>query len=1219
MTPPTFNLLESPLTGTNLIEASAGTGKTYTIAGLVLRLILEKDLPVERILVVTFTVAATEELRDRVRRRLREALLAFEAGESGDDLLRELVARHEAGPAAAALEAALRGFDEAPLFTIHGFCQRVLAEHAFEGGLLFEAELIADQEALHEEVVDDWWRREIAAGPALLATFALKRGFGSERLRELLRSVTRHPFLEVLPEIAPGDVEEKQAVFNAAFERVCAAWPDARADVSRLLSEYKGLSRSRDNFGREPLAACLGELGQCLAGDAPPACFAALRKVARESFRRKGVLVRGASAPEHPFFDLCQELALAEDALFLTLEAAFLARVRLDLAGKKRAHSVQGFDDLLVNLRAAVVGEGGPALARALRVKYGAALIDEFQDTDPVQYEIFDRVFGVRAEEPSLLFLIGDPKQAIYGFRGADVFAYLEASESAARKYTLGENWRSEPRLLDGVGALFSAVERPFVFPRIGFPTVEAAVRARPRLTIEGEPEGAGHAPLRVWLVRRTEENVDKRTQRITKGWAERALPRAVAAEVSRLLDLGLRGRARLGDRPLEPGDVAVLVRKNREVELVQEALRALAVPSVVYSTASPFASPEAVEVERVLLALAEPGNEALLRAALATDLLGVDGEALHALAGDESGWEIWLSLFRVHHELWARRGFLPAFRHLLAEAEVRERLLSFADGERRLTNVLHLSEVLHGAAAEEKLGMAGLARWLSRRRADRDAGEEYQLRLESDERAVKLVTVHRSKGLEYPVTLCPFSWEGSGLRPDEPGVKVHLFQGVETGGRFVFDLGSPRFEEHRRRAEVESLAENVRLLYVALTRAKNRCVLVWGAFNGSETSAPAYLLHYRGEALGAAGLSPLAEAAKKLTDDDLREGLRPLEGTGAVSVDPLPEAVGVVYRPPRLEGGEPAARVFRGRLAEEWRTTSFTALVSGAPADEELPDRDAVAAAPGGLGGTDAPAAEADEVFAFPAGARAGTCLHEILEHVDFSGAGSPLRAELVAARLAAHGLGPEWRGVAERMVANALTAPLDPERPELTLSRIPRSERLHEVEFTLPLRQEGKPLTPHALSRAFGEAGGDPAALFGTGVTQRLGRLEFSPVRGYLRGFLDLVFRFEGRYYLADWKSNRLGDRVEDYGPEALAAAMTRDHYVLQYHLYAAALHLHLRARLADYDCGRHFGGVYYLFLRGIDPARPGFGVFFDRPAPERIEGLARFLVGVEGRERS
>ncbi len=1188
-----FDLITSPLDGANLIEASAGTGKTYTIAGLFLRLVVEARLGVEQILVVTFTVAATEELRGRIRSRLKEALEAFEGrGPDGDDLLRRLTAGHDPAQARSDLEHALRELDLAPVFTIHGFCQRVLQEHAFESGAAFDTELVPDLSDLVQETADDFWRTHVAAASPVVAAAVRRRGLTPGKLASRLQGLLSHPATELRPRVAALELRAGGDALARAFGELARAWPRARGEVERLLLEHEGIQRRRRRYKPEGVAELLAALDRGLAEGAVPSAelFAALEDLAPAALAE--VARKNRRPPEHPFFDLCEAVLAAEERFVRALVPAFLTEARPALAGKKARANVQGFDDLLAQVHRALTGPGGEALAAALRARYRAALIDEFQDTDPLQYRIFHTVF-----RSGPLFLIGDPKQAIYGFRGADVFAYLDAARRTDRAYTLGLNWRSAPGLVEAVSRVFPE-ERPFVLPEIDLPPVEAAPRPhREELTVGG----AAQAPLRVWFVPR--EGRPLRSGLITKGWAREHLPRAVAAEVTGLLGLAARGRARIGGRPLEPGDIAVLVRTNRQARWIQEALRDAGVPSVLRSTDTLFASRECREVERVLAALADPGNERRVKAAVSTDLMGVTGPELDRLLGEGRGWEAWLERFRGWHEHWARSGFLPAFRRLLVDRGGRERLLRFRDGERRLTNVLHLAEVLHGAEVDGRLGMAGLLRWLAARRAQEGApDEEHQLRLESDERAVEIVTVHRSKGLEYPVVLCPFLWEGSRLDPKEArerGLRYHP-EAREAPPVLTFD--PEEIAAALPRARVEALAEDVRLLYVALTRAKHRVCLVWGGFNGSPGSAPAYLFHGPLPPGVPDPVGALEERVKGLSDDELRQGLARIAGSPHVAVEePRWEPEGT-YTPPGMEAFDPACRTFRGTVRDEWRVTSFTGLARGADgAPVDLPDHDVEV--PGASGEEPGPG---EGFLGFPRGARTGICLHEILEHLDYAGETGRAPETLVEERLRAHGFGPEWTGPAADAVRRVLATELVPGVP---LSALRSRDRLHEVEFTYPI---GTAITARGLAERLG----DPslAALLGEPPDRHLGRLVFAPTRGYLRGFVDLVFRHGGRYHLVDWKTNHLGDRIGDYGPRALARVMAEELYVLQYHLYALALHLHLASRVPGYDYDRHFGGVHYVFLRGLDPARPGHGVFRDRPPRKRIEALAEYM-GIGG----
>jgi len=949
MSPRFFDLKTSELAGTNLIEASAGTGKTYAIAGLFLRLIVEKGFSVDQILTVTFTVAATEELRDRIRNKLRDAREAFLCGGSETDELLDHLAKtvKNANAAAARVEAELHRFDEAAIFTIHGFCRQTLQENAFESGAPFDSELEVDQDAFMQEVVDDFWRLNFFDGELPVVCAAMASGLEPKILSGLLADRSRHPLTKVVPEISPSEADRRTAHFSECWKRAQAVWPKVKDEVCALLTDKANrLSKSVKNYKPELVKDLLDALDEALNEKPNPECFEAFEKFAASSLNDPAVQLKKGFAPEHPFFDLCQEIVEAEDALITALKVRFLAFAEQELARKKALANVQGFGDLLTRLHSAVKGAGGTALVKRLREKYKAALIDEFQDTDPLQYEIFDSIFAgapssrkEAAPPVPLLFLIGDPKQAIYGFRGADVFAYLKAAERTEKTYTLGKNYRSPPKLLTAVNKIFAGAN-PFILNKISFPGVSSPEgRVWERLSMDGQEP----APFTIWFVRRTDENTYQ--GRIKKKWAETCLPRATAAQIADLLNKAARGKVLLGDRALEAGDIAVLVRKNSHAALVQAALRELSVPSVIYTADNLFKTREASETARILAAMADPGNYRAVGAAIATDALGTMGNEFYRLRENEAGWELWIQRFRECRDLWDRRGFLPMFRRLLSELHVRERLLEFNDGERRLTNFLHLSEVLHKAAVEEKLGISGLLKWLAQKRnSDAAISEEHELRLESDEKAVKLVTVHRSKGLEFPVVFCPFSWEGKELSLSKNGNNAVAAHAKADGGTMALDLGSADLEEHVKRANLETLAEEARLLYVALTRAKSSCCLVWGAFKSSDFSAPAYLLH-KSQPKNQVKKQPRNQSKNwedafsatkarfaEIKDEEMLADLSALVEPGILEAVELPGQLALAgqrYQPPAEQPQKLEAKKFTGTVDRSWRLSSFTALTS--------------------------------------------------------------------------------------------------------------------------------------------------------------------------------------------------------------------------------------------------------------------------------------------------
>ena len=1195
--PRPFDLLSSPLGGTNLIEANAGTGKTYAIEAIFLRLLLEQGLEARRILVVTFTEAATEELRDRIRNRIREAMGAFEAGgRPGDPFLDGLVKKHpRPRHALRVLRDALRDFDEVPIATIHAFCQRALRENVFESLSLFGTEMTPDIEDLRREVFRDFWRRHFYDAPREFVAFAMKRGAGPDAFLELTRRRSLDPNLKIVPEALPVALAALEP-FRASLARLQAAWAAEREDVAALL-RTPGLSRSKY---RDPDGIVSALDGYACAGSGIPVPDV-LEKLTPEAL--KAGTNKGKATPEHAFFGLCAEFlerhaALEEqmEGLLLFLKAEAIRRLPEELDARKRKRNLQSFDDLLLDLQGALEKPTGKRLADRLRERYKAALIDEFQDTDPVQYAIFQTVFG---SGDRILFLIGDPKQAIYSFRGADLFAYIRASRHVDRRYTLTENWRSEPNLVAAVNAIFSGVENPFLYRDIAFHEATAGeVPDRPYLLEDGQSA----PPLNVWFF--GSDRLAAAGAAGSKARTKAIITEAVAAEISRLLRLGREDRVLIGSEPLREGDVAVLVRDRFEARDVREALKRLGIPAVIHSAENVFDSGEAGELEQVLAAAAEPGREGYLKAALATEMLGLSGIRIEEELKTERLWEARVARFRGYADLWGRAGFMPMFRELLRAEGVRERLLTFPDGERRLTNVLHLGELLHGEASSRRLGPPGLMKWLSRQRSEkaRTEGtrpEEQELRLEKDADAVRIVTIHKSKGLQYPVVFCPFLWTGSRVREQE----TYLYHDPDDGWRPLLVL-DPLRAGNLPRAMREEMAENIRLLYVALTRAKHRCYVAWGPFKDAGTSALARTLHLPADdpedVCGAA-----AERFSRLDDNDMRGDLEDLAARagGSVSVSEPPDGTFAVVIPSQEILEHLHVRPFASTIPRDWRVASFSWLTADrtetgtipVEAAPDLPDRDGTA--PGGVA-TEEPAG----IFAFPRGARAGTFFHDLLEHLDFTETDPEIQSGLIEEKLHRHGFGPEWRDAVAETVGKVLAAPFGAADGP-TLSQIPAADRLSELEFHFPLKQ----LTPGRLREILSGLADVPSS-----IPERIGRLRFDPVRGFLKGYMDLVFRSGDRFWLVDWKSNFLGGRVEDYGPERLTEAMEEDLYVLQYLLYVVALDRWLARRVPGYDYETHFGGVCYVFLRGVDPQKaPDCGLYRTRPDRETVEALVRGLL--------
>jgi len=1115
-----FSLLETEIgSGRLLIEASAGTGKTFTIAGLVLRLLLERaDLTIDRILVTTFTELATAELRGRIRDLLRDALLAFQTGKSQNDLLRQVLEKYpDHRGASGRLKDALEHFDEAPIYTIHGFCQRVLAKQAFETGTLFDAELVTDERDLLREVTWDFWRRNFYSNDSLGVFLAIQGKITPKKLLKDLEELAKNPTLTILPKDLRSSAEAAVKVAEA-LNAVRKAWPKCADGIHAFFANPVWAKGEHKNAAL--LARVLDDLEQVAAGEGASARqFNSIELLASEVIVSRG-LRKGSILPENPIFGVSQKFVDCSAVFCATLRAEFHAWAPEELRRRKQARNVLAFEDLLTHLDEALHGGGGVALAGSIREQYRVALVDEFQDTDPLQYSIFERIY--QGSDATVAF-IGDPKQAIYSFRGADVFTYLNAARDTERQFTLRTNWRSESGLVRAVNAIF---DRPdsFQLDEIHFLPTEPGPHAdETPLLFQGKAE----TPFHIWTSFGKEKMAD-----------------CVATEIVSLLERG----ATIDGKKLEPSRFAVLASTNAQAAEMQVALRTRRVPSVLYSSANVFTSHEAREMRDLLAAAAEPGNDRLVRAALCTDALGFTGNEIDLLSRDDVAWEKEVLRFQEHHQVWREHGFIRMLRQLAVAHGVRRRLLAFRDGERRLTNFLHLSELLHTACVEHRLGMTGLLKWLAQEmQAGNNAPrDECELRLESDEEAVRIITVHKSKGLEFDVVFCPYVGSNAITRP--------TFHDPEENYRLTLDLVGT--EEYKPIREKEALAEALRLFYVAVTRARHRCTMVWPAKAKREKSAPAFLLGN--------GLRPSIESA----DITITE-------TPAPNDNDFCPGSGMA---PHLE-----ARQFTDAIDRTWGIASFTRLVSGREAD--VLDEGLLVEPP-----SEVESGGPESIHTFPRGMHAGTCLHEILEEIDFANLGDA--DALVQRRLHAYGI-DGFDATVIQNVRELAELPLSDGVKTFRLTDILNESRKAELEFSFPIHA----LTMAKLTEAFAVEK----------MPLRIDRLQFQPMNGFMNGFIDLTFEHGGRFYFADWKSNWLGPTTRAYQPTTVAAEMRQNFYTLQLCIYSVALHRYLRLRKPGYDFDRHFGGVFYVFLRGIDPAKPESGVHFERLSRAFVEKLS------------
>ena len=987
-------------------------------------------------------------------------------------------------------------------------------------------------------------------------------------------------------------METVAADLQTAFAGCVSEWKKNSTDRQSLLDFFLGGKKWANGAHAKASAieAAMNQLDAGLvAGVMSAGIWDAIQFFSVTAIRNAVGKNKQMPEPQPALFDRCETLVMLAAEFALAQRLDFLRTAREALSKRKQEAKQQSYDDLISRLAAALDGASDNALANSVRKKFRAALIDESQDTDPLQWKIFNAIFAKSPEHR--LYLIGDPKQAIYGFRGADVNTYLSAAESAKSQYSLDTNWRSEFALVNAVNTVFENAGKntAFVEEQISFAPVRSAPQADAQPIVF--PDGRRPPPFQVWCWSPNNGEVSAKS-------AQKLLPAAVAAEISRLL----RDKVCIGEARLNPHDIAVLVESHRQACWVRRALHELQIPSVEQAMDSVIESDEARELQWILAAILNPGREAGVKCALTTDALGLNGNQLAALVADEFLWQARLQEFAEFRGSWERAGFFFMFSQLLRREKVVENLLRFPDAERRITNVLHLAELLEAASRAEHLGPARLVQWLEKRRAsDAAAADEFQLRLESDEDAVQIVTIHRAKGLEYPIVFCPLISKDAGLGQIKSNRKkvmdVVLFHDSVTKD-LTWDLNPEPLPAHEQQATKEQLAEKVRLLYVALTRARHRCYLVSAPYARSKSTALAWLLHGNSEQLS----DPVAflETQPANPPDWKSRWIGIAEKSpSAIAVADVPLEPGEPWLPEKPGTARLAPKSCDREIRPSWFLSSFTQLSQQAFAPHEiaapdLPDYDATVVE------SKTPAAaepDATGIFALPAGARTGDCLHQILERFDFANADPNATTALVKQQLQAFGLGDGQHVTAvSEMLERLRQTPLDSENPAFTLARVSRAQRLSEMEFHFPTGAlDAEQLVK--LIRANKSFPPKPSAK--------------SPhVEGFLKGFIDLIFQFDGRFYIVDWKSNSLGNRAEDYNAAAMQHEITERGYDLQYHIYAVALDKYLRARLVDYDYEKHFGGVRYIFLRGLAPEKPELGIFYDRPSAGKIDALSASL---------
>lgn len=1188
-----LNLNEPPLDGVNLIEASAGTGKTYAICAIVMHLLMGKNIPIEKILVVTFTVAATEELKGRIRsmlRKLYEILHAKDLSPSDKDyeLMHGLLERYGGKPQAIdALKTALRDFDRASIFTIHGFCQRMLMEYAFESSSLFDTELIPNPDILIDEAAKDFWRKKMYCAGEAFVHYATMNDFYPNMLSALAKNRPLDPDMVILPDMLAFDetkIEESYMQLKLLFDELKKIWDASEEEIRSLIETAIAEKKLNGNkYQNKYMNGRIEEMKSFfLENDVLSTHYSKI------TYFSSSLLNEETTAISHPFCQKLDDFLVLRDKLLnelsnylLCLKKEFLQNIELFLSRPRQRTNVRTFNDLLTVMYRELNGNSDSQLALRIRTRFHAALIDEFQDTDPLQYEIFSIVFSNHCP----LYLIGDPKQAIYKFRGADIFAYLRASSQCNRRLTLSKNYRSHPNLVCAINAIFGkhtgSSNLPFVIDGIAYNPVESSLNERDVELVNMLPEGS---KLTIWYIK---DNTNRANDEkpVTIGDLEDIISILLVKEIHTLMKYGI-----------DPKEMAILVRKNSQSKFLARKLRTHGIPCVTYGTESVLETDEAIEMERLITSIAEPSHRGYLVAALSTDFFSLTASKIANIINSEKELSSYFESFKRYREIWEQHGFMTMFRRLMQDKNIPSRLASLDDGERRLTNVFHIAELIHRVEKEHSLGVDGILKWFSEEKSVE--ADEIKLRLETDEYAVKIITIHKSKGLEFPIVFAPYLYD-SAKKP----TKEYVYHAPSESGKMRTVLNLSSDKTNRPQALLEELSESVRLMYVALTRAKVRCYTLWGNINKSELSAPMYVFHRHRFSSPKEFIENNNKKSTNLSTNMLHDMHQlEIDSENAVLIQEISEAD--LNEPERkkdekkLEEPSPAlnCRIFtNGTIVPPWILTSFSSLTYNTREDfSEKVDEE-------GEGEKETDGREFS-IHSFPRGTRAGLFIHKVFESINFQNFGSAESQSLIKELLRAHGIDESWSQVICKNVQSVLNHPLKDETSTFCLAEINPSMRVHELEFYFPASK----LSARKLAELI--IGND------TDIPESIpisySKLGIDENRGFVRGFIDLVFTIHGKWFIVDWKSNHLGDSTKSYLRKNLENAMLEKHYYLQYHLYAIALHRHLARTLTGYRYKSHFGGIFYIFVRGIDAESPHSGVFFKRPSELLINTLDDYL---------
>ena len=1260
MSPKELNVWEAPLSGINLVEASAGTGKTWNIEALVIRLLLSRDLLPKNILVVTFTDAATQELRERILNRINQVheAISDESVELNDDpFLTECRTRFGGNlNAIKSLERSKSEFDEASIYTIHSFCKNVLNDFSFEAGVDREINILSDSRLLIDEVIADYWRKlnqQMSRPENQIFSGLLLNDLTLNEIKKLFSEfmIQMHTEIYSIEDMAPAawsgwSNEDRIADFRVRMEHLQSIWANEEAEIHKQLVETKinnnDFSKNFDKW-KPDLEIFLEDP------------FKGYSSKTIEKFTQQFLDARkpknwAGPLPEHDFFQLLEDaIEMTKWMVQYELRTA-LTSLKTDYQNRRKRDQVLIYDDLLTSVDDALNEAINPGKATILRKKlldqYPVAMIDEFQDTDRVQYSIFRQIYVQDgAPENTLLYLIGDPKQSIYKFRGADLKTYFEARNEAKNHYTLSRNYRSSQNLVSAVNAVFDR-DGSFIDAELSYINSDAHRQENPYFNKQESDEA-----LRFIQIDSDSTKKGESTSELIN-WVTRSI--ASQLQLSMNSKAGFKEESESGGtRPIDAGDIAVLVSKHHQAKLIRESLTEIGIPCVETGDSNVFNSEESGLLTLLLECIGDSRNLRKIRALLSSALFGMDVEEIESFELDDISWSEWIQNLNTSKELIEKYGVLTGIRHLFEAYDLEQRLITRYFGERSVTNIRHLTELIYAEEIKHHRSLSGIIHWMKAQRMSESKSEDsMKIRLESDDNRVKIVTMHSSKGLQYPIVYAPFLWDSAW---GKNGNNVCYDEVPDENGRITYtrkmDVGDYSNPDTSNLSKLESWEDRIRLMYVAFTRAQYRCYVpyvshkenlispIFGAMVKSFAVDPEsfvranYLEIIKNKGIpldeDVSADSVLSYLMKKLAEK--HKDVIYFETIANVTpADPikLKTEHNSIHVEQFSESNEQKLKPDRSITSYSSIHQKYDQHETGA---ERIRDEESDIE-------YDVTSDTMDEIFRFPKGAQTGNLWHEIFELIDFSD--DSKHDEIIEESCIKHGFDPDAaKKLIKQLIKDTLGARLSGGRSgesvsnegsvglsesadvagnaegvsttgdftrssdgistvvDFTLSSLSPDNKLCEMEFLY--KYDAKKMDSLIVSLFEGELASS--------------NHDTSVKNHFLVGLIDLIFEKDGKYYILDYKSNHLGFSQKDYTFDRIAQDIRKNKYNLQYYLYSAALNKYLSKQISNYSYSEHFGGVFYLYWRGLS-ADQSNGVFYDMPDENVVMNLSKDIEFVD-----